>query len=89
MEVNFGGETPSTQKRGVSPPNLPFPQHCLGALSSGFAEAQPRLAKIAQYIAIFRLTADTPYLRTPGEKAGVLGSRIRPLSSSIANERKS
>ena len=30
--------------------------------AGGFAGAQPRLAKIAQYIAIFRLTAVAPYL---------------------------
>ena len=30
--------------------------------TGGFAGAQPRLAKIAQYIAIFRLTAVAPYL---------------------------
>ena len=32
--------------------------------AGGFAGAQPRLAKIAQYIAIFRLRAVAPYLRT-------------------------
>ena len=30
--------------------------------AGGFAGAQPRLAKIAQYIAIFRLSAVAPYL---------------------------
>ena len=33
--------------------------------AGGFAGAQPRLAKIAQYIAIFRLTAVAPYLPAP------------------------
>ena len=32
--------------------------------ASGFAGAQPRLAKIAQYIAIFRLAAVALYLPT-------------------------
>ena len=32
-----------------------------------------RLAKIAQYIAIFRLTAVAPYLRTPEEDVFVAG----------------
>ena len=33
--------------------------------AGGFAGAQPRLAKIAQYIAIFRLIAVAPYLPSP------------------------
>ena len=33
-----------------------------------FAGAKVRLAKIAQYITIFLLSAVAPYLRTPGEK---------------------
>ena len=37
--------------------------------AGGFAGAQPRLAKIAQYIAIFRLSAVAPYLRTPEEES--------------------
>ena len=33
--------------------------------AGGFAGAQPRLAKIAQFIAIFRLRAVAPYLPAP------------------------
>ena len=36
-----------------------------------FAEAKVRLAKIAQYIAIFRLTAVAPYLSVAKRKAAV------------------
>ena len=37
--------------------------------AGGFAGAQPRLAKIAQYIAIFRLVAVAPYLSVVKRKA--------------------
>ena len=36
----------------------------------GFAGAQPRLAKIAQYIAIFRLIAVAPYLNLLSVRRG-------------------
>ena len=36
----------------------------------GFAGAQPRLAKIAQYIAIFRLIAVAPYLSLRSVRRG-------------------
>ena len=39
--------------------------------TGGFAGAQPRLAKIAQYIAIFRLSAVAPYLNEVKCKARV------------------
>ena len=38
--------------------------------AGGFAGAQPRLAKIAQYIAIFRLTAVAPYLSLRSVRRG-------------------
>ena len=38
--------------------------------AGGFAGAQPRLAKIAQYIAIFRLIAVAPYLNLLSVRRG-------------------
>ena len=89
MQIYFlGGDTPSTQKRWVS------------ALLRGKACTHAvRLAKIAQYIAIFRLIAVAPYLKPPFPPAllrGCLPLRTpeeesfepTPLPSSIADERK-
>ena len=43
----------------------------------GFAGAQPRLAKIAQYIAIFRLIAVAPYLNLLSVRRGwAIGSPV-------------
>ena len=42
--------------------------------ASGFAGAQPRLAKTAQYIAIFRLAAVAPYLLAPVKCKATVGS---------------
>ena len=39
-----------------------------------FAEAKVRLAKIAQYIAIFRLAAVAPYLLAPVKHKATVGS---------------
>ena len=39
--------------------------------TGGFAGAQPRLAKTAQYIAVFRLRAVAPYLSVVKRKARV------------------
>ena len=45
--------------------------------AGGFAGAQPRLAKIAQYIAIFRLIAVAPYLNLLNVRRGwAIGSPV-------------
>ena len=45
--------------------------------AGGFAGAQPRLAKIAQYIAIFRLIAVAPYLNLLSVRRGwAIGSPV-------------
>ena len=45
--------------------------------AGGFAGAQPRLAKIAQYIAIFRLSAVAPYLNLRSVRRGwAIGSPV-------------
>ena len=45
-----------------------------------FAVAKVRLAKIAQYIAIFRLSAVAPYLRTPEEESFVPTPSVQQYS---------
>ena len=39
-----------------------------------FAGAKVRLAKVAQYIATFRLTAVAPYLLAPAKRKAAVGS---------------
>ena len=51
-----------------------------------FAVAKVRLAKIAQYIAIFQLAAVAPYLRTPEEDvfvAGPIYQEYSPMNESV------
>ena len=59
---------PTTKSTRRAAPQLPSPTGVLRG-GSGFAEALPRLAKIAQYIAIFRFNPSLPTQAVLGEPA--------------------